>query len=162
MNNNGTLNCMEKTNIVNINNNVNSKQNNIRRVGGIVFDKNSSLLIVYGNKSQKWGLPKGHIEKSESLYNGALREIYEETGLDLSLFDENKVKYMNVSKARLYIFYIEDVQPALSPQDTKEICSAIWLERDKCASISANANINKMLQEVINKINRKHPRLCKQ
>lgn len=135
------------------------KQKNIRRVGGIVFDKNTNLLIVYGKKSKKWGLPKGHIEGSESLYHGALREIKEETGINLDAIEEQDVKYINISKARLYIFHLDDEQPELCPQDTNEICTAIWADNIKLGSIMNNAN--KMLLEVINKLNNKNSRFRK-
>ncbi len=40
----------------------------------------------YKNHSQYWGLVKGHVEKNESEYDTARREIYEEVGLRSLMF----------------------------------------------------------------------------
>ncbi|WMJ78676.1 MULTISPECIES: NUDIX hydrolase [unclassified Sedimentibacter] len=45
--------------------------------GGIVFFKNSILMLRKFNRD--WVLPKGRVEKNESLKEAALREVYEET-----------------------------------------------------------------------------------
>ena len=45
--------------------------------------------LVIRDPYQKWGLPKGHAEDGETTKETALREVYEETGLeDLRLGDE--------------------------------------------------------------------------
>ncbi len=46
--------------------------------GGIVFFNNSILMLK--KYSGDWVLPKGRIEKGESLEETALREVFEETG----------------------------------------------------------------------------------
>ena len=52
------------------------------KVGVIVFDKNGYILIVQGT-SGKLSLPKGGRLRGETELEGALREAYEETGIDL-------------------------------------------------------------------------------
>jgi 8-oxo-dGTP pyrophosphatase MutT (NUDIX family) len=52
------------------------------KVGVIVFDKNGYVLIVQGT-SGKLSLPKGGRLRGETELEGALREAYEETGIDL-------------------------------------------------------------------------------
>lgn len=47
--------------------------------GGVVQNKNGEILFIY--RIGKWDLPKGKIEKGESLESAALREVEEETGL---------------------------------------------------------------------------------
>ena len=60
-------------------NNINNKQRtNI--AGGIVINPDKGIAIVNQNYNS-WSIPKGHVEKKESILDAALREIYEETGL---------------------------------------------------------------------------------
>lgn len=51
----------------------------IEAAGGIVTNKENKILFIH--RIGKWDLPKGKIEKDESLEQAALREVEEETGL---------------------------------------------------------------------------------
>ena len=51
----------------------------IEAAGGIVCNEYGKILFI--RRLGKWDLPKGKIEKEESLEEAALREIEEETGL---------------------------------------------------------------------------------
>lgn len=56
-------------------------------VGGVV-EQNGKYLLIQEAKAKcrgKWNLPAGHLEVGESLFEGALREIKEETGCDVEL-----------------------------------------------------------------------------
>ena len=42
------------------------------------------ILIVNQRVGQYWGLPKGHVEAGEDIFASAMREVREETGIDLT------------------------------------------------------------------------------
>jgi|SRR5271157_4471122 len=52
---------------------------------GIVFD--NKVLLVLHAKLGKWLFPGGHIELNETPDEAVIREVKEETGLDLELLD---------------------------------------------------------------------------
>jgi len=55
-----------------------------RRAGIAILDYRSThILLVKEKASSKWGIPKGHLKKAENSWQGALRELSEETGLIL-------------------------------------------------------------------------------
>lgn len=61
--------------------------------GAIVFQKIDEeckiLLIGFIHKDElRWGFPKGHVENSETEIETAIREIKEETGLDVKIIPE--------------------------------------------------------------------------
>lgn len=58
----------------------------IEAAGGLVKNKKDELLFI--RRMGKWDLPKGKIEKDESLEQAALREVEEETGLKELILEE--------------------------------------------------------------------------
>lgn len=56
-------------------------------VGGII-EKEGKILLVQEKQEKcygKWNIPAGHLDYNESLSEGAIREIKEETGCDVEL-----------------------------------------------------------------------------
>ncbi len=56
-------------------------------VGGII-EKDGKVLMVQEKKKMcygKWNLPAGHLDPNETIIEGAVREIKEETGCDVEV-----------------------------------------------------------------------------
>ena len=54
--------------------------------GAVIFYKsrqNTKILLVKNSNGRYWSFPKGHIEDGENEHQTAIREIKEETGLDV-------------------------------------------------------------------------------
>lgn len=51
----------------------------------IIFDENKRVLLQKRADVGLWGIPSGHVEPGESIKEAAIREIWEETGLDISV-----------------------------------------------------------------------------
>lgn len=54
-------------------------------VAGVVFNEQGQILLVKRVDNGLWGLPSGHVEKAETVTCAICREIYEETGLTISV-----------------------------------------------------------------------------
>jgi 8-oxo-dGTP pyrophosphatase MutT (NUDIX family) len=54
-------------------------------VGALVVDDGRVLLVREGPKANDWQLPGGMLEAGESHAEGAAREVYEETGLEIEI-----------------------------------------------------------------------------
>jgi 8-oxo-dGTP pyrophosphatase MutT (NUDIX family) len=52
--------------------------------GVIIENPRGEILLQYRSDTRKWGLPGGSMELGESLEETAIREVKEETGLDVS------------------------------------------------------------------------------
>ncbi len=60
--------------------------------GGFVTNSKGKVLFIYRN--DKWDLPKGKVDKGESIENAAKREVEEETGVtDLTIDGFMKTTY---------------------------------------------------------------------
>ena len=56
-----------------------SKLSVVQAGGGLVQNENGKMLFIF--RKGKWDLPKGKIDKGETLEKGAKREVKEETGV---------------------------------------------------------------------------------
>lgn len=56
---------------------------------GLIVNQNyTKMLLVYHKKLNKWAAPGGHVEKNETPEQGAIREIMEETGVNVNFISE--------------------------------------------------------------------------
>ena len=133
-------------------------QNIIRKAGGIIFNKDLNKVILVLNRlsyqkgENKWGLPKGHIEKNEKINMCAMREIKEETGLNFKLLSYHRCIKINNS----YYFIIvlnTNKEICLNPIDNNEIIFTKWFDIKEIEHINKNYDTRLVFKESkLNKI----------
>ncbi len=105
----------------------------VEAAGGIVSNKEDKILFI--QRLGKWDLPKGKIEKKESLEQAALREVEEETSLSELILENFINNTFHIYKERngdrvlkiTYWFkmtYVGDKAPV--PQTEEGITEASW------------------------------------
>ncbi len=106
--------------------------------GALVVNKNGSsnkILLIRNRGGNYWGFPKGHREEGETLEETALREIREETGLEIELIKgfsaETAYKKDNGNTKYVTYFLAEPVSPEVIIQE-EEISGYTWLEYSDC------------------------------
>ncbi|MCR4636394.1 MAG: NUDIX hydrolase [Butyrivibrio sp.] len=74
--------------------------------GGCLFDESGRVLLQKRGDSNKWGFPGGAIELGETPEEAAIRELKEETGLDVTIesligiYTDSDMKYPNGDNAQ--------------------------------------------------------------
>ncbi len=104
--------------------------------GGIVSNEKDELLLIF--RRGHWDLPKGKIELRESMLEGAVREVTEETGVTiaetnpapLSTYHAYKLKGRDIIKQTDW-FYMKahPGQYKLTPQTEEDIDEVKWVSK---------------------------------
>jgi len=121
---------------------MNNKKPIIIAGGGIVTNGNGDLLMIF--RRGKWDLPKGKLDKGESLEACALREVTEETGVQnlklgkLLLVTQHEYfdTYQNqevIKESYWYLMTVEGV-PILFPQAEEDITAIEWTKPEHIAT----------------------------
>lgn len=108
----------------------------IQAAGGIVQNENGELLLIF--RRGKWDLPKGKLDKGESLEDCAVREVEEETGLkQIQLVEPLLITYHTYHEGTKFIlkeshWYSMKVsgRQELVPQTEEDILETKWVAAD--------------------------------
>lgn len=107
-----------------------------KAAGGVVCNPDDERLMIY--RFSKWDLPKGHVEKGETIRYAAVREVQEETGLE-------KLEIGNLIAKTYHIYNMDGCwilkQTAwydmfsgaaeLTPQTEEGIEKAVWVSKEQ-------------------------------
>lgn len=102
-------------------------------VGGIIEKDGKILLVQEAQKRcyEKWNIPAGHLDFNETIMQGAIREIKEETGCDVELIGVVNISN-RILKDDIFITIIfstklinEDIK-----YDKNEILDVKWFDYD--------------------------------
>jgi len=109
---------------------VSKKLKQIEAAGGLVI-KGDKILMIY--RLGKWDLPKGKLEKGESIKEAAMREVEEECGVKVAVIeslDETWHTYYHKNKLHLkrtYWYLMECLEDGnMTPQLEEDIEKVEW------------------------------------
>lgn len=123
------------------------------RVGCIVYDADGKLLVVEG--FGKYGLPKGCRYFGETEWDGGVRELWEETGLDIEeMVSRGFATFKEKKKLRwgtycVFKMGVRGDELSLRPQagETTKVCFKAPQGRFLQAEADVNADLRFLLQE---------------
>lgn len=103
--------------------------------GGLVQNEKGELLLIY--RRGKWDLPKGKLDKGETIEDCAVREVMEETGLqsiergkliEISYHEyfDHHIKEEVIKETHWFAMKAKARQP-LTPQTEEDITAIKWV-----------------------------------
>ena len=122
--------------------------------GGVIFIKENGkrkYLILKHCAGGHWSFPKGHIEKGETEEETALREIFEETGLYIILFNDFRYSMQYSPKEGVLknvIYFIGETISTSVRCQIEEIEDFKWLDFDEAYELLMYENDKNLLNEV--------------
>lgn len=129
--------------------------------GAIVYRENNNeleFLLVYQNNGH-YSFPKGHVEENETEVETALREIKEETNLDVEIDTNFRcvisyiVESKNVMKDAVY-FVATPISFDLKKQEG-EITECVWNNYEKTMELLEFDNIKEVFEKAYEYIKNK-------
>jgi len=119
--------------------------NVVRKAGAVIvrpIERGTDVLLLFRGKEQDWSFPKGHIETNETAEKAMLREVKEETGLDVKTIKElPELTYKTSAgeSVELRMFLVLSKQGTAQPEKTTDRLE--WIPLEKVASVLTHDNL---------------------
>lgn len=130
--------------------------------GAVVINgerENLRVLLVKNRNAAHWSFPKGHIEKGENEQQTAIREIWEETGLDVSIingFRETSDYYSFGSAKKRVVFFLARSYTKRVTLQMEELSSYIWATYEQALKLFEFKNNITILKRAVSFINNRN------
>ena len=118
--------------------------------GCIVINEKNEILLVRHNKGH-WGFPKGHIEKGETEVETAIREVKEETNIDVKVnekfrYSENYITDNNSMKEVVYFLATNKNNQKEAQQE--EVSEVKWFNYEDAIKTITYDNSKEILKQL--------------
>jgi hypothetical protein len=122
----------------------------MKKAGVILTNRDTTKLLIVINKNcmktLKFGLPKGHREKNETMEECARRELKEETGIILRVSPKDpKI----VVSETVYYLIKSKTMPYPAPQDNTEIGDSRWVTWDQMIHTDCNRGLRLIRDKIV-------------
>jgi len=115
--------------------------------GCIVVNEKKEVLLVHSNKGH-WGFPKGHVEDGETEEQTAIREVKEETGIDVKINEKYRyVQTYNIQediKKEVVYFLAKNINTKIHEQ-IEEVSEVKWFSFEEALKIITYDNSKEIL-----------------
>ncbi|MFD3157935.1 bis(5'-nucleosyl)-tetraphosphatase [Haloimpatiens sp. FM7330] len=121
--------------------------------GAVVYRKcgaDIEFIAVKSRESGHWGFPKGHMESGETEIETTKREIFEETGLEVTLLDEFRTEieyYLSENINKRVIYFIGKTENQCVNIQQEEIADYKWLNYSDMLNILTFENAKDVLKK---------------
>lgn len=112
-----------------------------KKAGVFIYDPKEDRVLLVQSRGHLWGPPKGTLNIGEEEIHCAVREVNEETGINIS--SDDFIKYVRIRNRAIY-YYLEmdtrdlNVQDSITDNDANGIT---WIKTDCLENAIKDGNI---------------------
>jgi len=120
--------------------------------GALIYRKQGDqlqLLILRHRMGGHWSFPKGHVENRETETETALREVKEETGLTIELFEgfREQVTYSpRPGIKKDVVYFLGFARDSRTTRQEEEISEIRWINLDQTYNFLTYENDRRLVQ----------------
>jgi len=124
--------------------------------GAVIFRKIQNkyqYVVIQQRYSLHYGFPKGHVELDESELMTAYREVKEETGLDVEIFDHIREKTQYSPRPGIIkdvIYFLAKAKSSIITKQDKEIEAAMWVDESDVLDKLTYPSDKRIFKSVLN------------
>lgn len=115
------------------------------------YEEDELKFLLIKQTNDVWGFSKGHVEENEEEIETALREIKEETNLDVEINSEyrNSIEYIIDGKNILkqVVYFLATPKTNDIKKQESEILEIKWLNYEECLNTITYDNIKEVLKD---------------
>ena len=118
---------------------------------GCIIINNGRVLLVQQKKGS-WGFPKGHVEFNETEIQTAIREVKEETNLDVKIYNKRRYteKYFTYKgRMKQVVYFVAKQTGGFEKKQDSEIKSMKWLNFEDAFQKITYPNTKKIFGKVL-------------
>lgn len=116
--------------------------------GAIIF--NEGKVLVVKQTSGFYGFPKGHVEIGETEKETAIREVKEETGLDIKIISDKRYTQSYIVKENVHkdvVFFIAKLENNNEKRQVEEIEEILWIDINEVENILTYDSLKELWKE---------------
>lgn len=107
--------------------------------GAILLTPEGETVVIRGRQSGKWSFPKGHGSNYETPLEACVRELKEETGIDMrGMRPDDELRFKS---GTYFVFYLPN-KVALNPEDINEVMESMWTPLVRLNSLVGNKDLS--------------------
>ena len=120
-------------------------------VGSIIV-RDNKILMVKETKEEcygKWSFPAGHLEKNESIFEGGIRETFEETGYKIKLKKVFPIIQYTGKTNVILIHFLSEIEEIPIKFDSDEIMETKWISMEELKEMKEDEVRNYDIKEQV-------------
>ncbi len=126
----------------------NAPPRHIVAVGGLVTNQQDNRVLLIRSPHRGWEFPGGQVEEGESLPDALVREVREETGLDIAVGRLAGV-YSNIHSKIVMFGFVCEWTGGGAPTVSEESLEVEWVSREDALMRVTRAPLHDRLRDMI-------------